>query len=141
MIKFTCAIVMINCLFFSLGAAAEIYKCDVGGKLVMQDMPCPDETSQTTVEVVIQNDNSKKYSAYKPKPYDPSEFNDFENQLIQSNRVEVGMSVKALEYSWGTVKNINRSAFGPEQWVFRVGAYGKYRYAYVKDGVVVNWQD
>jgi hypothetical protein len=136
MIKFTWPIVMINCLLFSLGAVAEIYKCDLDGKFVMQDMPCLDGVSQTTVEVVIQNDNSKKYEL---KTYNPNEFNEWENSLIENKQVDVGMSVRALEFSWGSVRKINRSAYGPEQWVFQNGI--NQRYAYVKDGIVVNWQD
>ncbi|QHS13166.1 hypothetical protein [Shewanella sp. Arc9-LZ] len=132
---------MLSSIFLAIPVpvSADIYKCEIEGKLVMQDIPCPEGVDQSTVKVVIQNDTSKKYKPYQPAPYDPSEFSDFENQLIKSHKVEVGMSVKALEFSWGTVRRINRSAYGPEQWVFQKGIYQ--RYAYVKDGIVVNWQD
>ncbi|MEL4303151.1 hypothetical protein ACE02Z_16255 [Shewanella xiamenensis] len=115
---------------------AEIFKCEVGGKLVMQDTPCPDGVRQSTVDVVIQNDHKK----VDPFVYNESQFSDWENKLIKAGKVEVGMSVEALQQSWGSPKTINRSAYGPEQWVFRDGMYGQ-RYAYVRDGKVVNWQD
>lgn len=117
-------------------AVAEIYKCEVNGKLVMQDTPCPDDVAQSTVDVVIQNDHKK----VDPFAYDESKFSDWENKLIKAGKVEVGMSVEALQQSWGSPKNINRSAYGAEQWVFRDGMYGQ-RYAYVLDGKVINWQD
>lgn len=113
-------------------AVAEIYKCEVGGKLVMQDTPCPDGVAQSTVEVAIKNDHKK----VDPFAYDESQFSDWENKLIKAGKVEVGMSVEALQQSWGRPIDINRSAYSPEQWVFR-----GYRYAYVRDGKVVNWQD
>ncbi|WP_137225333.1 DUF4124 domain-containing protein [Shewanella sp. MEBiC00475] len=131
--------VLLVCLAFLMDANAEIYKCDVEGKLVMQDVPCPEGVNQHTVDVVIQNDNSKKYNSYEPEPYNPSEFNEWENNLIENKQVAVGMRVRALRFSWGYPKKINRSAYGPEQWVFGDGAY--MRYAYIKDGIVVNWQD
>ncbi|MEL4280732.1 DUF4124 domain-containing protein [Shewanella mangrovisoli] len=113
-------------------ALAEIYKCEVDGKLVMQDTPCPDGVAQSTVDVVIQNDHKK----VDPFAYDESQFSDWENKLIKAGKVEVGMSVEALQQSWGRPIDINRSAYSPEQWVFR-----GHRYAYVRDGKVVNWQD
>ncbi|MFB2734227.1 DUF4124 domain-containing protein [Shewanella mangrovisoli] len=122
------AVFAVNCHL----ALAEIYKCEVDGKLVMQDTPCPDGVAQSTVDVVIQNDHKK----VEPFAYDESQFSDWENKLIKAGKVEVGMSVEALQQSWGRPIDINRSAYSPEQWVFR-----GYRYAYVRDGKVVNWQD
>lgn len=122
--------------FFSPLALAEIYKCEEGGKLVMQDMPCPDNVEQSTVIVVIKNDHKKS----DPHAYDESQFSDWENELIKAGKVAVGMSVEALEQSWGWAIDINRSAYGADQYVFRKGMYGQ-RYAYVRDGKVVNWQD
>lgn len=78
-------------------------------------MPCDVGASQSTVDVVIQNDNSKKYKPYNVVAYVPTEFSDAENLLIKHHKVEVGMRVKALEFSWGRVQKINRSAYGPEQ--------------------------
>ncbi|MCL1114657.1 hypothetical protein L2703_13780 [Shewanella basaltis] len=132
-------VVLLVYLALSIDSNAEIYKCDDEGKLVMQDMPCPEGVNQNTVDVVIQNDTSKKYKKYEPEPYDPSEFNDWENNLIENKKVAVGMTVRALHFSWGYPRRINRSAYGPEQWVFGEGGY--MRFAYVRDGVVVNWQD
>jgi hypothetical protein len=125
-------------LFLSIPIKAQIFKCDLQDKQVFQDTPCPDGVDQSTVEVVIQNDNSKKYKPYEPVTYNPAEFSDSENLLIKNHKVEVGMRVKALEFSWGRVQKINRSAYGAEQWVFNDGIYK--RYAYVKEGIVVNWQ-
>ncbi|WP_434927186.1 hypothetical protein [Shewanella sp. HL-SH2] len=126
-------------LAISVPVSAEIYKCETEGKLMMQDIPCPNGANQETVDVIIQNDNSKKYQKYEPEPYDPGEFNDWENNLIENKKVAVGMTVRALHFSWGYPRRINRSAYGPEQWVFGEGGY--MRFAYIKDGVVVNWQD
>lgn len=126
-------------LLTSLPINAEIFKCESEGKQVYQDMPCDAGASQSTVDVVIQNDNSKKYKPYEAVAYDPAEFSDAENLLIKHHKVEVGMRVKALEFSWGRVQKINRSAYGAEQWVFNNGIYK--RYAYIQDGIVVNWQD
>lgn len=119
-------------LFCCQLALAEIYKCEEGGKLVMQDMPCPDGVAQSTIDVVIQNGQKK----VDPFAYDESQFSDWENKLIKAGKVEVGMSIEALQQSWGRPIDINRSAYSPEQWVFR-----GHRYAYVHDGKVVNWQD
>ena len=129
LIIFTIAAVF---FFFFLLTVAEIYKCEVDGKLVMQDMPCPEGVAQTTVDVVIQNGH-KKVDHFA---YDESQFSDWENKLIKAGKVDVGMSIEALQQSWGRPIDINRSAYSPEQWVFR----GQ-RYAYVRDGKVVNWQD
>ncbi|MEO3684054.1 hypothetical protein ABHN84_17420 [Shewanella vesiculosa] len=102
-------------LLISLPINAEIFKCENEVKQVYQDMPCDAGASQSTVDVVIQNDNSKKYKPYNVVAYDPTEFSDAENLLIKHHKVEVGMRVKALEFSWGRVQKINRSAYGPEQ--------------------------
>ncbi|MDR9766574.1 hypothetical protein RJP56_10960 [Shewanella baltica] len=123
-------------LSLSQSAFAEIFKCDIEGKLVMQDIPCPDGVEQLSVNVVIKNDHPK----VDPHAYDESQFSDWENALIKAGKVEIGMSIEALKQSWGSPQDINRSAYSPEQWVFRVGMYG-HRYAYVRDGKVVNWQN
>jgi hypothetical protein len=135
-IFFMLALSVFAVLSLSQSAFAEIFKCEVEGKLVMQDMPCPDGVEQSSIDVVIKNDHQK----VDPRAYDESQFSDLENALIKAGKVEVGMRVEALEQSWGWPIKINRSAYGPEQWVFRDGMYGQ-RYAYVRDGKVVNWQD
>ncbi|MCU8000190.1 hypothetical protein [Shewanella sp. SM95] len=114
-----------------------VFKCEIGGKLIFQDEPCQEGAQQT---VVVAQENSQPEVEYDQHKYDESKFSDWENTLIKAGKVEVGMSVEALEQSWGSPKDINRSAYGPEQWVFRDGMYGQ-RYAYVRDGKVVNWQD
>lgn len=123
-------------LSFSQFVFAEIFKCEIEGKLVMQDIPCPDGVEQSSVDVVIKNDHPK----VDPHAYDESQFSDWENALIKAGKVEVGMSIEALRQSWGSPQDINRSAYSPEQWVFKVGMHSQ-RYAYVRDGKVVNWQD
>ncbi|MCU8024395.1 MULTISPECIES: hypothetical protein [unclassified Shewanella] len=135
-ILFMLALLVLAVLFLPKYAFAEIFKCEIEGKLVMQDMPCPDGVKQSSVDVVIKNDHQK----VDPHDYDQSQFSDRENVLIKAGKVDVGMSVEALRQSWGSPQDINRSAYSPEQWVFRVGMYG-HRYAYVLDGKVVNWQD
>lgn len=135
-IFFMLALSVFAVLSLSQSAFAEIFKCEIEGKLVMQDMPCPDGVEQSSVDVVIKNDHQK----VDPSAYDESQFSDWENTLIKAGKVEVGMSVEALRQSWGSPQDINRSAYSPEQWIFRVGMYG-HRYAYVRDGKVVNWQD
>lgn len=118
-------------------ASAAVFKCEIGGKLIFQDEPCQEGAKQT---VVVAKEKSQPKVEYDPHKYDESKFSDWENALIKAGKVEVGMSVEALEQSWGWAIKINRSAYGPEQWVFRDGMYGQ-RYAYVRDGKVVNWQD
>lgn len=62
-------------------------------------------------------------------------FSDRELSLIKEEKVAVGMTQQALRCAWGKPDDINRSAYGPEQWV-----YDDSQYVYVKNGVVTNWQ-
>jgi hypothetical protein len=119
-------------------AVADIFKCEVDGRLVLQDAECPKGVEQSIVDVVIQNDKPK-YQPFERDKYDESQFSAWENVLIKAGKVEVGMSKEALEQSWGWPLKINRSSYGPEQWVFLNGIYQ--RYAYVRDGKVTAWQD
>lgn len=64
------------------------------------------------------------------------DFTPRELRLMKENKVSVGMSEQALLCSWGRPKRINRSAYGPAQWVYGMGSY-----VYVKNGEVVNWQN
>lgn len=43
----------------SQSSFAEIFKCEIEGKLVMQDMSCPDGVEKSSVDVVINNDHQK----------------------------------------------------------------------------------
>ncbi|WP_335918320.1 DUF4124 domain-containing protein [Shewanella algae] len=113
---------------------AEVYRCDVNGKQVYQDIPCREEAAQTVVEIEKHNQKIEYDN------YDESHFTEWENALIKQKKVSVGMSEEALIQSWGFPIDINRSAYGPEQWVFRYGRYDR-RYAYLVDGKVVNWSE
>ncbi|SQH76965.1 conserved protein of unknown function [Shewanella benthica] len=116
---------------------ATIYQCHTNGELALQDTPCPTDVPQTEIDVVIKNDKKRNIGSNQ---YDQSQFSAWENELIDAGKVSVGMSTNALIQSWGSPVDINRSAYSPEQWVFRSGRY-TYKYAYIRDGAVVNWQD
>jgi hypothetical protein len=68
-------------VLWNQGGFMTLIKCYVEAKLVMQDVPCLEGVNQNTVDVVIQNGNSKKYKNYDPEPYDPSEFDYLGNSL------------------------------------------------------------
>lgn len=57
-------------------------------------------------------------------------------ELVRQGFIKVGMSQELLILSWGTPREINRSSYGPEQWVYG----NKYRdYVYIENGVITAW--
>lgn len=54
-------------------------------------------------------------------------------KLVFDRKIKVGMPEKLLIYSWGKPEKINRSSYGPDQYV-----YGN-QYVYVKDGKITAW--
>lgn len=105
-------------------AQAEIFKCELNGKFVLQDVECPEGVEQKVFEVEIKNGKDRPKYSYqslteKRSGYDKSQFSPRDNELIESVRVEVGMSQAALILIlililvWGYPVIIRRSAYGP----------------------------
>ncbi|MBO2684962.1 hypothetical protein [Shewanella algae] len=122
---------------FDIGGT-EVFKCTIEGKVVIQGHECPTGANQEIMKV----EDSVKETPLPPwsmKYYDPAMFSDRDNQLIKDKKVAVGMTKMALLFSWGPPDKINRSAYGPEQWIYRNGYDAQY--VYVKDDIVVNWSE
>ena len=60
-------------------------------------------------------------------------FSKREWQLIKDEKVKVGMSKNALICSWGNPESINRSSYGPDQYVYDG------QYVYVRGNRVTAW--
>lgn len=114
------------CCAHSPASQAQVYKCVVNGKHVYQQEPCKDPSQRKKLDIKL--------------PARSSEFTDREWKLIGQQKISVGMSEKALLRSWGKPTEINRSSYGPAQWVYRRGA-GSAQYVYVQDGYIKNWSD
>lgn len=54
-------------------------------------------------------------------------------RLIEKEKIQVGMSKKALLCSWGTPQRINRSSYGPDQYVYFN------QYVYLERNYIVAW--
>lgn len=65
-----------------------------------------------------------------------NEFSKREWELINTNRIAVGMSSEALTCSWGYPNDINRASYG-NQAVYGTGI--KRSYVYTKNGRVTAW--
>jgi hypothetical protein len=65
------ALSVLSALTLSQSAVAEIFKCEIEGKLVLQDIECPTGVEQSIVDVVIQNDKPK-YNPFERERYDES---------------------------------------------------------------------
>lgn len=119
------------CLFLLLAtiqdASATIFKCHVDGKVIWQDIACQEDAIEKIVEVEVKNNP-------------PATIENWESKLILSQKIAVGMSQKALLLSWGQPTEINRSAYGADQWIYRRGRVSA-QYVYVENGFVTNWQN
>jgi len=63
----------------------------------------------------------------------------WEWDLIENEKIRVGMSKCGLLASWGKPGRINRSSHGPAQWVY--GGSGNRSYVYVRGGKIKSWQN
>lgn len=53
--------------------------------------------------------------------------------MVRQHKVRVGMPEKLVIMSWGTPDKINRSSYGPNQWVY------DNQYVYIENGKVTAW--
>ena len=58
-------------------------------------------------------------------------------KAIGLKKILIGMTKDQARLSWGNPTKINRSSYGPEQWVYRRGS--NTQYIYFEDGVVSAW--
>tara|TARA_R110000824_G_scaffold384276_1_gene578167 strand:+ start:415 stop:909 length:495 start_codon:yes stop_codon:yes gene_type:complete len=56
---------------------------------------------------------------------------------IGQKKIMIGMTKDQAKLSWGNPRKINKSSYGPEQWVYRRGS--STQYIYFEDGVVTAW--
>jgi hypothetical protein len=65
----------------------------------------------------------------------PAAFTKRESEAIRKHEIFQGMSEDALWWSWGFSDESNNWGNAGKQYIF-----GKYRYVYVRDGKIVDWQ-
>lgn len=62
-------------------------------------------------------------------------------RLVVEKKIRVGMSKKALLCSWGHPSRINRSSYGPDQYVYEGESAYDTQYVYLRGNRVTAWQD
>lgn len=65
-------------------------------------------------------------------------------KIIIDNKIQLGMSKKMVEESWGLPEDINRSVYTwtiKEQWVYPGHTEYNHTYLYFDDGILTSWQD
>lgn len=108
------------------------------------------------INLLIQNKNSSQTTTIQI--YDDainclSKLNDYEEKvvnkrikqygtnnllLVKEHKIKVGIPVEILLLSWGKPNKINKSSYGPDQYVYGRQA-GSTQYVYVENGKVTAW--
>lgn len=126
-------------------SAATVHKCEgVDGKIVFTQAACPDSTAGEPVRVkpasegvrVVEPSPLMSPTAGRKRSYNGcSELTQVDiAKLISDGTVSVGMTAQEAAKAWGVPDRINRSSYGPAQWV-----YGD-QYIYVdENGCVTAW--
>lgn len=83
----------------------------------------PEQINSLKQQVVDARNELKRRKLFSKKEW----------RLIEKEKIQVGMSKKALLCSWGTPNSINRSSYGPDQYVY----YNQY--VYLRGNRVTAW--
>ena len=114
-------VVLILALLAAPAAAQTLYRCDVDGKPVYQQVPCP----------------GGRVIATPPPPTAADDWRGRVALAIARQRVILGMSADEVVRSWGRPQRVNRTVTGSnttEQWVYRESRDAQY--LYLENGVL-----
>ena len=115
-------VVLILALLAAPAAAQTLYRCDVDGKPVYQQVPCP----------------GGRVIATPPPPTADDAWRARVALAIAREQVLIGMTADEVVRSWGRPARINRTSTGAgvsEQWVYPVGRV-RSSLLYLDDGVL-----
>jgi len=140
----------------SAAAGAEIYKCDAGGRVVYQAVPCPGDgravkiwpSPSTAGRTTLPNDSGQRYRNYLQREYTRITELERLDDLAQSRQVAVGMTQEQVIKAWGSPTSvntdINRASGGTtaarEQWVYQKDDDIRADYVYFREGRVTSIQ-
>lgn len=129
-------------------ASAEVFQCtDASGNTVFTDQPCQGQGKRIEIDVperpidrYLRKKEEEKAQLLARIERDLEKCGSFTlDEIKEADRVEIGMTADEVLWVRGRrPSRTNRSAYGPEQWVYELPAAT--HYIYVQDGCVVNWQ-
>lgn len=143
--------------FFILGAAfgQTVYKCDAGGRIVYQAVPCPGNGREVYVAPAGSArapsppvDSGQRYRDYLKREHKRITEQERLDDLAHGGQVAVGMTPEQVIKAWGSPTAVNTGIYATagsattvsEQWVYRKGRGSKADYIYLRDGKVTSIQ-
>lgn len=89
----------------------------------------------SNIDISKLNERNGRFNVFEQSQYDIflRKFGQKYMYLILQGKISVGMTAEMLKLSWGEPKNINRSSYGDDQWVYDD------QYVYLKNGVITAW--